>query len=511
MIPLLNRMLYNGMAGAVLIVIILLLRLVIKRLPKYIYVWMWCVAGVRMIIPFSFKSIFGILPDRLAVSTGAKSVIVKTMEMTPEQTKEIVQLMLYGSECKEQLSSLIWIRCICALWIIGICCMLAYMLFAYIKVCIKVKNSKKIYAYVYEADMLTSAFVLGILRPRIYLPMGLSEKQLRCVLTHERAHITRKDHVIKFFGFFILCVQWMNPFAWIAYHFLCTDIEYACDERVIKELGLGVKKEYAEALLQLSMPHKPAAVWPLAFGEINVKRRIMNIKNFKKVKKISTILGACLVIILAVCFLTNSDDKAVFACVAEEPKSDENVYIKNQNEVVENQGEGEIEIETGKKESVDKQGETGTEEKEVLESHDEQEKYADAVIGEISYLCIPVEGTQSYSFCERVSPITGEIIRHNGIDIKADLGATVVAAWTGKVLDCGFDEQFGNYVIINHNNDVQTFYGNCSEIIVSIGDAVECGQEIALVGSTGNSTGPHLHFGVMKNREWVNPEYYFVK
>ena len=369
MIPLLNRMLYNGIAGAVLIVIILLLRLVIKRLPKYIYVWIWCVAGVRMIIPFSFKSIFGILPDRHVVSIGVKSVIAKTMEMTPEQTKEIVQLMLSGSECKEQFSSLIWIRCICALWIIGICCMLAYMLFAYIKVCIKVKNSKKIYAYVYEANMLTSAFVLGILRPRIYLPMGLSEKQLRCVLTHERAHITRKDHVIKFLGFLILCVQWMNPFAWIAYHFLCTDIEYACDERVIKELGLGVKKEYAEALLQLSMPHKPAAVWPLAFGEINVKRRIMNIKKFKKVKKISAILGVSLVIILAVCFLTNSDDKAVFAGVAEETKSVENVYIKKQNEVVENQGE----TETGKKGSVENQGETETGKKESVENQGEGE------------------------------------------------------------------------------------------------------------------------------------------
>lgn len=188
------------------------------------------------------------------------------------------------------------------LWLAGAGMLILYALTSYLRLRLQVKAAMKLDDKLWLCDQVQSPFILGVLFPRIYLPSNLKEDQLTFVIAHEKAHLRRHDHWWKPLGFLLLAVYWFHPLCWAAYLLFCRDIELACDERVVREIGNAGKKDYAEALLSCSIPHPMAAACPLAFGEAGIKARIKAVLNYKKP---SLWLAAVACIASALCFLTN--------------------------------------------------------------------------------------------------------------------------------------------------------------------------------------------------------------
>ena len=190
-------------------------------------------------------------------------------------------------------------------WLIGLAAMLAYALVSYLRLRRRVSASIPLRENIYVCDEVASPFILGILRPRIYLPSALDEAQRGSVLSHERAHLARRDHWWKPLGFALLAVYWFNPLLWLAYTLLCRDIELACDERVLCGMDAGQVKDYSSALLACSVPRRMLAACPLAFGEVGVGARVKNALRYKKPAFWVVAASVAVCVVVAVCFLTN--------------------------------------------------------------------------------------------------------------------------------------------------------------------------------------------------------------
>lgn len=190
-------------------------------------------------------------------------------------------------------------------WLIGLAAMLLYALVSYLRLRRRVSASIPLRENIYVCDEVPSPFILGIVRPRIYLPSVLDEAQRGSVLSHERAHLARRDHWWKPLGFALLAVYWFNPLLWLAYTLLCRDIELACDERVLRGMDAGQVKDYSSALLACSVPRRMIAACPLAFGEVGVGARVKNALRYKKPAFWIVAASVIVCIVVAVCFLTN--------------------------------------------------------------------------------------------------------------------------------------------------------------------------------------------------------------
>jgi len=171
---------------------------------------------------------------------------------------------------------------------------------------------------IYEADNIKSPFVLGLISPKIFLPVGLSEHERRYILLHEQTHIRRYDHILKFVAYFILCLHWFNPLAWLAFWLMGADMEMSCDERVIKELGNDISADYSMSLIRIATGMRITNGSPLAFSEGGIKERVKRVMNFKKPSRMVIILSVVLVALLSVGFAinrTNAND----AIISENP------------------------------------------------------------------------------------------------------------------------------------------------------------------------------------------------
>ena len=199
----------------------------------------------------------------------------------------------------------VWTEIAGWVWLIGLGAMLLYALVSYLRLRRRVSVSLPIQDHIYLCDAISSPFILGVVKPHIYLPSGLDEVQRQNVLSHERAHLTRRDHWWKPLGFALLAVYWFNPVLWLAYTLLCRDIELACDERVIRTMDESAVKTYSTVLLACSMPRKAVITCPLAFGEVGVKERVRNALHYKKPAFWVVAASVAVCVVVAVCFLTD--------------------------------------------------------------------------------------------------------------------------------------------------------------------------------------------------------------
>ena len=295
-----------------LILAVLLLRLLLKKAPRWTTVVLWGIVGLRLVLPFSLESVFSLIPSAEVVSpsigyaqhpeinsgvsvidNAVNPTLGTSLAATPMNSVNPMQIVLY-------LGGLVWAG--------GIAILLLYGLVSYLRLRRKVAEAIPVEKTVWLCDQVKTPFILGVFRPRIYLPSGLNEEETAYVLAHERAHLKRKDHLWKPLGFLLLTVYWFHPLVWVAYILLCRDIEAACDEKVIADMEMTEKKAYANALVSCSMQRRLILACPLAFGEVGVKERVKGVLNYRKPAFwiIVTALIACAVI--AVCFLTNPKD-----------------------------------------------------------------------------------------------------------------------------------------------------------------------------------------------------------
>ena len=316
-----------SITASILIVVCILVRLIFKNMPKSVRCLMWLLVAVRLAIPFAIESPFSLLPAReyVAISTDANdaskissqagdlAVQTETTDLSDNSATNTAEFTSLTVD-KYVVKSTQAIDIISIIWLVGVVAVLTYALVAYIRLRRMVDDAVLLRENVYQSEKVGTVFVLGIFSPKIYVPYGLSPVELYMSLNHERAHLARRDHLVKPLGFIIAAVYWFNPLVWLAYILLCRDIELACDEKVIKKIGYNMKKSYSQALLNLSIPRKYISACPVAFGEVGVDERVKNVLKMKKGKKIILAIALAVCGILAICFLTypkiSSKDKA---------------------------------------------------------------------------------------------------------------------------------------------------------------------------------------------------------
>ena len=303
-----------SLTGAFVILAICLIRLPLKRVPKIISYCLWIVAGFRLIIPFSIESSFSLIPFRArSIPTNIASQTIPQFDsgitavdnfvnntaalITPPVAPPIAP-EVYISGAANPGMSLVTLGAY--IWLLGAVVMLIYGVVSYMILKRKLRGSTLIENNIYEAENIKSPFVLGIIRPEIFLPTGLSADEYEYIVLHEQVHIRRRDHVVKFAAYFILALHWFNPLAWVAFLMMSADMEMSCDERVLKELKPEVKAEYSRSLVAFTAKRQIIGTSPLAFGEGGMKERVKNVLKFKKHSRIAVAIAAVLVVALSI-------------------------------------------------------------------------------------------------------------------------------------------------------------------------------------------------------------------
>lgn len=298
----------RSVAAGWLILAVILLRLVLKRAPKSIRPWLWALVAVRLVCPSFGESPLSLLPSAETVPQAALARDALTVHSGVAAFNAAVneQLVDYYETTSLPAGHTRSFVLICAvIWLAGMALMAAWALVSWLRLRRRVAEAVPEGNGVWICDRIDSPFLLGVFRPRIYLPVGLDGASREYVLAHERVHIRRRDHLVKPLGLLLLTVYWFQPLAWAAYILLCRDIELACDERVVLELGEECKKPYSAALLECSVHRGGIAACPLAFGEVGVKERVKNVLNYKKPAFWVVLACAAMLIVVGVCFLTD--------------------------------------------------------------------------------------------------------------------------------------------------------------------------------------------------------------
>lgn len=298
-----------SITASYLVAAVLVLRLILKRSPKWIRVALWGLVGLRLVLPFSFESILSLIPSTEPLPQeflyAATPRVQTGIPYVNNMLNPVIAQSLAPAELTSANPTQIWSFIFSQLWILGVVIMGLYALISYLIVRRRVRPSIRVTGNLYLCDSIETPFILGIGKPRIYLPSSLDQTTADHVLAHELAHLKRRDHWWKPLGFLLLTVYWFNPVMWLAYILLCRDIEMACDERVIREMDAMEKKAYSRALLQCSVPRHMIAACPLAFGEVGVKTRIKSVLNYKKPAFWVMVIALILCAVFAVCFLTD--------------------------------------------------------------------------------------------------------------------------------------------------------------------------------------------------------------
>ena len=354
-----------------MVLVVLLLRLCLKKAPRWITCVLWGLVALRLVVPFTIESSVSLIPTtKVVVSTNDTDLSTPVINSgmtaidkplndwlqtpvkppvqsplppvsdtptaptpdppvgdttpTPQQPGADTPSVPQVEQPEVAVSRVDRILHIAApAWLVGIGLMLLYELFSVLRVRHRVLDAVRLRDNIWQSDRVDSPFILGVFRPRIYIPYGLGEPVLEQVLSHEQAHLHRRDHWIKPFAFTLLAVYWYNPLLWVGYILLCRDIEVACDQRVVRALDEESRRQYATALLQCGVERRSIAACPLAFGEVSIKQRIKSVLNYRKPLLWVIIVSLVACAVAAMCLLTVPKAK-------ETPKEDPLVVLSTQ-------------------------------------------------------------------------------------------------------------------------------------------------------------------------------------
>ena len=295
-----------------LVLAVLALRLILKKAPKWVNVLLWGIVAVRLIFPFSIESALSLIPSTETISPEIMMDWTPEISTGIEPLDQVVNPIISTSFAPQGMASAnplqILIPVAANLWLLGVLVLLAYTAISYLTLRHKLRTAVILRENIFQCETVSSPFVLGIFKPKIFLPYSMDGNNLNHVVAHEQAHIKRRDHWWKPLGFLLLTAHWFNPLMWVAYILLCRDIELACDEKVIAELGNEQRADYTQALVACAVNRRMIAACPLAFGEVGVKERIRSVMNYKKPTFWIIVTALVVCVVVAVCFLTNPKD-----------------------------------------------------------------------------------------------------------------------------------------------------------------------------------------------------------
>ena len=324
-----------------LIFAVLILRLALKKAPKWVNVLLWGIVAIRLICPFSFESALSLIPSAetfpkkiisgpsFDVQSGITPVDNRINDYLGDRYFEGVTVPANNGNTIMTILTIVWT--------IGILLLVAYTVISYWRLHREIDTAVRYKDNIFQSENVSSPFVLGLIKPRIYLPFKLDGQDMEHVVAHEQAHIRRKDHWWKPLGFLLLTIHWFNPLMWLAYVLLCRDIELACDEKVIKGLSNEQRADYTQALVACSVNRRMIAACPLTFGEVGVKERVKSVMNYKKPAFWVIIIAVIVCVGVAVCFLTNpKQDRYTLRIVVPAGSQEEFVYTDEEVSTVRN-------------------------------------------------------------------------------------------------------------------------------------------------------------------------------
>ena len=291
-----------------IVLAVLLLRLLLKKAPKWITVLLWGIVAIRLICPFSIESVMSLIPSAETITKAPNAPrphFESGVTIIDNQVNDYLGGHYYEGVTRPTGHFVDITTILAIVWLVGIVVLLTYTIISYFRVKNKIGTAVLLRDNIYQSENVVSPFVLGIIKPKIYLPFNMNEQDMEHVIAHENAHIHRKDHWWKPFGFLVLTLHWFNPLMWLGYVLLCRDIELACDEKVVKEFNNEQKADYSQALLTCSVNRRIIAACPLAFGEVGVKNRVKSVLNYKKPAFWIILIAIVASVVFAVCFLTN--------------------------------------------------------------------------------------------------------------------------------------------------------------------------------------------------------------
>lgn len=335
------RVLDMSRTASMIIVIVSFVRILLKRFPKSISYMLWSVVLFRLLCPFTLEFRISLVPSLepvfygytsekepaptgwagepavadtgagVGAYTGASAEAdAEDWPGTPEAGRAASGESWQDGDTSAAGAS--WQELFLLygkyVWISGAGILFLYCMVSAARIRGKVSVSIPLKENIYITDEMMSPFVMGILKPRIYLPGCLDAREQEYIIQHERFHIRRLDHIAKPLAFAALCIHWFNPLVWVAFALSCRDMEMSCDEAVIKKLGEGIRADYSASLLALSAQRRVLRWSPVDFGEGDTKGRIRNLASFRKTKKGVLAVLAAGAAILIVCLA--SDRKA---------------------------------------------------------------------------------------------------------------------------------------------------------------------------------------------------------
>ena len=291
------------------VIAVLTLRFCLKKAPKWVNVLLWGIVAARMVFPFSIESVLSLIPSAETISPTIMMEQSPSVQTGVPALNHVINPVISSSFTPAPGASAnplqIWIPVLAGIWLFGIVALFLYSAVSYCRLRRKVCEAVILRDNIYQSENVCSPFVLGIIKPKIYLPYHMDSREMDHVIAHEQTHIRRKDHWWKPLGFLLLTIHWFNPLMWLSYVLLCRDIELACDEKVIGKMGNAQRADYTQALVACSVDRRLIAACPLAFGEIGVKERVKSVMNYKKPAFWIVLASVIVCAMIAVCFLTN--------------------------------------------------------------------------------------------------------------------------------------------------------------------------------------------------------------
>ena len=312
-----------SLTASYVIAFVIAIRLFLKKFPKNFSYLLWIAVLFRLICPFSFDSIVSLIPKNVNIPQDIAYMPKPEINSGITVIDSAVNNVLPSPPINQIASAnpmQIWLAIGEAVWLIGITTLLIYSVITTVKLYSKLRNAKHIKDNIYLVNGFKTPFVFGIIYPKVYLPDRLLESEKSYVLLHEQTHIKRLDHIVKLIFFIATCIHWFNPLAWIAFYLMGEDMELSCDEKVVKQMGSSIKKEYSSSLLSMSTGKRILGGSPIAFGENNTKDRIKNVLNYKKPKFWVIVILIFVIIAVGIGLMTN-------------PKNDKSVTVSNEDKI----------------------------------------------------------------------------------------------------------------------------------------------------------------------------------
>ncbi len=311
-----SAILNMSITASIVIIVVLLARLLLKRAPKVFSYALWGVVLFRLLCPISLTSDFSLMNFLRTPTADSGRIEYVTLNTDSTESPKITitvpatdinqgATQSLGDEIPRTDTFDIPVSVLSTVWLCGVAAMLTFNIVQLIRLRGKLIGAIPLCENIYLADHIPTPFVMGVLRPKIYLPSMISDTEQSYIIQHEKHHIRRGDHMIKLLAFAAMCIHWFNPLVWLAFVLSGKDMEMSCDEAVMKRIDGDIRADYSSSLLQFSTGKRVILGTPLAFGEGDTKERIENIMKYRKPTFIIVALALALCIGLTACLSSN--------------------------------------------------------------------------------------------------------------------------------------------------------------------------------------------------------------